>query len=146
MSEKANEIAAEVGNGQEKTHRKRQGGRIAGFAYLNSPRDARALLTRVTNLMIVGDRKDENYKLAIEVWELQMGEWERNRRVGPAPARPQPPKLDPKVVTATANAVRTWLECKDSELEQLLKEVQETNRKFLDIVEARERQNGGGSA
>jgi hypothetical protein len=146
MSEKLNETAAEAGNGQEKTHRGRQGGRVAGFAYLNSPRDARALLARVMNLMIAGDQKDGNYRLALEVWELQMGEWKRNRRVGPAPPKPQPPKLDPKVVTATANAVRTWLECRDSELEQLLKEVQETNQKFLDIVEAKERRQGGGSA
>jgi hypothetical protein len=73
-------------------------------------------LTRVTNLMILGDRKDENYKLAlaIEVWELQMAEWQRNVRLGPAPRNPEPLKLDPRVVTAVANAVRTWLECKDS--------------------------------
>jgi hypothetical protein len=107
-----------------------------------SPSDARALLIRVTNLMIAGERKDENYRLAMEVWELQMADWERNKRVGPAPAKPQPPKLEPKVVTATANAVRTWLDCKDSELEALLKEVQETNQKLLDI-ESKQRQQGG---
>jgi hypothetical protein len=67
--------------------------------------------------MIVGDRKDENYKLAIEVWELQMTEWQRNMRLGPARRKPEPLKLDRRVVTAVANAVRTWLECKDSELE-----------------------------
>jgi hypothetical protein len=113
ITEKVCEIAAEVGNGQGKTHRKRQGGRVAGFAYLLSPRDARALLTRVTNLMIAGDRKDDNYRLALEVWELQMADWERNKRVGPAPLKPEPPKLDPRVVTAAANAIRTWLICKD---------------------------------
>jgi hypothetical protein len=48
--------------------------------------------------MIVGDRKDENYKLAIEVWELQMAEWQRNMRLGPAPRKPEPLKLDPRVV------------------------------------------------
>src|SRR5262249_51153018 len=75
---------------QEKAHRRRQGGRVAGFAYLNSPRDARALLTRVTNLMIVGDRKDENYRLALEArsskWPIGSGTngWDR---------RPQSPSL-----------------------------------------------------
>jgi hypothetical protein len=32
------------------------------------------------------------------------------------------------------------------ELEALLKEVQETNQKLLDLMDARERQNGSGSA
>jgi hypothetical protein len=33
-----------------------------------------------------------------------------------------------------------------SELEELLKEVNETNQKLLDIIAASERQQGGGSA
>jgi hypothetical protein len=140
MREKFNEIAAEVGNGHKIGKGGRQGGRVAGFAYLNSPRDARALLTRVMNLMIAGNRRDENYKLAMDVWELQIADWERNKRVGPAPPKPGPPKLDPRVVTAAANAIRTWLICKDSELEELLKEVNETNQKLLDIIAASERQ------
>jgi hypothetical protein len=62
------------------------------------------------------------------------------------PEKPQPPKLSAHELNALSGAVRTWTLCKDFELEELLKEVQETNNKFLDIVEAREHQNGGGSA
>ena len=131
ISEKVNEIAAEVGNGQEKTHRGRQGGRVAGFAYLRTPKDARLFLTRVVNLMVVGDVKDPRYQRDLQAWgQLQE----------PKGEPPEPPKLEPKVVTATANAIRTWLELKDNELEALLKEVNETNRKLLDIIAASERQ------
>jgi hypothetical protein len=62
------------------------------------------------------------------------------------PEKPQPPKLSAHELNALSGAVRTWSLCKDSELEALLKEVQETNQKLLDLMDARERQNGTGSA
>jgi hypothetical protein len=62
------------------------------------------------------------------------------------PEKPQPPKLSAHELNALSGAVRIWSLCKDSELEALLKEVQETNQKLLDLMDARERQNGTGSA
>jgi hypothetical protein len=62
------------------------------------------------------------------------------------PEKPQPPKLSAHELNALSGAVRTWTQCKDSTLEALLKEVQETNQKLLDLMDARERQNGTGSA
>jgi hypothetical protein len=62
------------------------------------------------------------------------------------PEKPQPPKLSAHELNALSGAVRTWTQCKDSTLEALLKEVQETNQKLLDLMDARERQNGSGSA
>jgi hypothetical protein len=62
------------------------------------------------------------------------------------PEKPQPPKLSAHELNALSGAVRTWTQCKDTELEALLKEVNASNQKLLEIIEARDCQNGGGSA
>ena len=51
-----------------KTRVKRRGGRVAGYAYLRGPKDARLFLNRVLNLLVAGDPKDVRYMRDLEAW------------------------------------------------------------------------------
>ena len=84
---------------------------------------------------------------------LKTGEWQdafetcgpkRGLIENDLPERPMPPRLDPARFNAASGAIRTWNELKNSEIEALLKEVNETNQKLLEVIEAKER--GGASA
>jgi hypothetical protein len=126
---------------------KKRGGRVQGWYYLKTPAQTRALCGRVINLMLTGDLQDADYKVALEVWDLQMEEWRQNKRVGPAPQKPRPPKLDARTGTAVGNLIRCWLECRSSDIEKKIEELAATNAmlfKLIDEKRAKDAGNGGG--
>ena len=107
--------------------------------------------------MLVGDLDDPLYLRQKELYERKLKAYdavlEGAKTAGKnyptdndLPERPMPPRLDPARFNAASGAIRTWNELKHSEVEALLGEVQETNPKLLEIIEAKERQQGGGSA
>src|SRR5262245_900994 len=113
---------------------------------------ARALIVKSTNRMLVGDLRDPDYLRRLARHERGVRAYDAAAAAGSdlrgleIPEKPQPPKLSAHELNALSGAVRTWSQCKDSEVEALLKEVNDTNQKLLDIIEAKERQIGGGSA
>jgi hypothetical protein len=134
--ETPSEIGGEHGT-VGKTRVKRRGGRVAGYAYLHGPKDARLFLNRVLNLLVAGDPKDVRYMRDLEAW-YQLRE--------PKGDPPLPPKLDPRVATAAANGVRAWLECGTAEVREKLDEIVETNQMLLKLLEQRGIDpKGGGS-
>jgi hypothetical protein len=116
---------------------RRRGGRVAGYAYLRGPKDARLFLNRVLNLLVTGDPKDVRYMRDLEAW---------NQLREPKGDPPQPQRLDPRVATAAANCIRAWLECGTAEVKEKLDEIVETNEMMLKLLEQRGIDpKGGGS-
>ena len=131
---------------------KRKRGKLPGYVYWKTPAEARALIVKNTNRMLVGDLRDPDYLRRLARYERGVRAYDAAVAAGSdlqgleIPEKPQPPKLSAHELNALSGAVRTWSHCKEIEVEALLKEVNETNQKLLEIIEAKERQQGGGSA
>jgi hypothetical protein len=78
--------------------------------------------------MIVGDLKDPEYLRRRPIYDEAVTAGTEGLEV------PQPPRLSPKEATAVANCVRTWLECRNDELEARIHVVAETNEMVLKLL------------
>jgi hypothetical protein len=131
---------------------KRKRGKLPGYVYWKTPAEARALIVKSINRMLIGDLRDEDYLRRLASYERGVRAYDAAVAAGSdlrgleIPEKPQPPKLSAHELNTLSGAVRTWTQCKDIELEALLKEVNASNEKLLEIIGARERQQGGGTA
>jgi hypothetical protein len=95
------------------------------------------LIVKSTNRMLVGDLRDQDYLRRLARYERGLRAYDAAVAAGTdprgleIPEKPQPPKLSAHELNALSGAVRTWSQCKEIEVEELLKEVNETNQKLL---------------
>lgn len=129
--------------------RRKRGGRVRGYLYLKTPKEARALIVRGINGCLVGALDDPHYLREKEKYEAGLKAYDEALAAGrrlELPEKPKPPKLNPAELNALSGAIRTWLECRDSEIDDKLKEIAETNDMLLKLLEQRgfDVKGGGG--
>ncbi len=104
---------------------------------------------RGINACLVGALDEPHYLREKEKYEAGLRAYDEALAAGrrlDLPERPIPPKLNAAELNALSGAIRTWLDCKDSELEKQVQEIAQTNEMLLKLLEQRgvDIKGGGG--